>query len=145
MHSPIGDSSEKNIRSKYNQIYSKCKTEKDAQNQSGASPSSWIYWNIFDPTQPKGTIIQMPNVRELGHGEEIVINEYGEPNEESKKKARRPENNTLNEYGSLKMKAFESLIRMNQSDSENAEKDLKQEVDNIRSEISSIKTMHVTF
>ena len=66
------------VRTKYNQLLSKYKSERTMANKSGAEASNWVYWDIFHDSIPENMKYYMENVPELGFGEELISNKTEE-------------------------------------------------------------------
>lgn len=133
-----------NVRNKYNQLFSKYKTERQTINKSGAGVSTWVYWDVFGRTVPQSTRYQLINVMELGFGKENILNR------------KEPDNDVINEsnkcdadinpkkgktYREIKIEALESLININKQkiDVEMASKKDNKKYKKLKMEIETMK------
>ena len=62
----------KDVRTKYNILFSNYKKFADQTLKSGAGRCNWCYWDVFKNTLPKNTTLSMPAVQDIGNNNNIV-------------------------------------------------------------------------
>lgn len=110
------------LKTQYNQLLTKFRLEHDQANKTGGSPSRWRYWEIFSKTFPKNKRTKMENVLELGSGKEEITNssikEASDLTIESNLVKKIPQKETSNkkEMEALKIAAYKSIIKLNETE-----------------------------
>lgn len=77
----------KKVKEKYNNIFTKYKSERDKTSKTGSSSSTWTYWELFHTTFPKHIKIKMENVVDLGISQSSINDEVADLTDDINNKA----------------------------------------------------------
>ena len=132
-------------RSKYNQLLSKYKSERNCVKRSGAEASRWLYWDVFNISIPEDFKYTMEDVCELGHGEEMIFeNENkskGEIEPETHKKIKISDSMGIKKADFMKIKfdAYKSIISLNESKNNTKEEDTTLKLNKLQEDICDLR------